>query len=103
MPHEIIPFDTMPWQDKAPGLRVKSVLRGSERIRLVEFGLDFVEPGWCDTGHVGYVVSGRFQVAFEDGIRAFKAGDGLHIPPDTPHRHHATDEVATVFLVETFG
>lgn len=103
MTTEAIPFDTMPWSDKQPHLRVKSVIRGRERFRLVAFGVGYVESGWCETGHVGYVISGSFEIAFEDGVRTFKAGDGLAIPDGLPHRHHATLEAATVFMVERFG
>ena len=103
MTTEAIPVDSMPWDDKQPHLRVKSVIRGRQRFRLVEFGEGYEEPAWCDTGHVGYVVSGAFEVAFEDGIRTFRAGDGLAIPDGMPHRHHRTARTAVVFLMETFG
>ncbi len=103
MTTEAIPFASIPWSDKQPHLRVKSVIRGRQRFRLVRFGLGYVESGWCETGHVGYLIEGEIEIAFEDGIRTFKQGDGLAIPDGVPHRHHATLQEATAFLVERFG
>jgi hypothetical protein len=35
---------------------------GSKQLRLVEFSSEFVEPHWCEKGHIGLVLSGTLEV-----------------------------------------
>ena len=36
-------WDAIAWETPAPGVRTKTVVRGGKKLRLVEFGRDFVE------------------------------------------------------------
>ncbi|MCT8974453.1 MULTISPECIES: hypothetical protein [Microbaculum] len=98
-----IDFDDVAWSEVLPGLRVKAVQEGPRTIRLVEFQGGFVEPGWCEKGHVGFVVSGRLTVEFDSGVEVFEPGQGLFFTPGTGGRHKVRQpdgETAHVFLTE---
>jgi ethanolamine utilization protein EutQ (cupin superfamily) len=98
-----VDFESMPWEQRAAGVRCKACERDGRRLRLAEFTKDFVEPDWCTNGHIGYVLKGRMQLDFRGKIVTFGPGDGLFIPPGTEHSHKArvlTDFVR-VILVES--
>jgi hypothetical protein len=98
----VIDFDDVPWESPMKGVRHKAVQHGSRRLRLVEYGKD-LEPHWCEKGHVGYLLEGRFEIAFDRGVFVFKAGDGIFIPAGTEHRHMGrvlSDVVRVVFVEE---
>jgi len=71
-------------------------------FRLVQFGTEFVEPDWCTRGHAGVVLRGAIDLDVAGTAVTFRAGDGIFIPAGerTRHRHRATLETATLFLVE---
>lgn len=46
-----------------------------------------------------YVLSGTASMEFEDGVVCFGAGQGLHVPPGTPHRFVNRSDADVVFLV----
>jgi ethanolamine utilization protein EutQ (cupin superfamily) len=71
------------------GVRHKVFPFQGRRLRLVEYSSEF-EPHWCERGHVGQILEGRFQIEFIDGTEVFKAGDGVAIPDGPEHRHRAT-------------
>jgi quercetin dioxygenase-like cupin family protein len=98
----LVAFDEIPWQSPSVGARVKAVVRGDKRLRLVEFALDFVEPDWCTKEHVGFVIQGAMEIEIAGRVMGFKAGDGLAIPggDGDRHRHRVTRETTILFLVE---
>jgi len=57
-----VDFDALPWQSSLPGARFKVHRDGAKQLRLVEFTSEFVEPDWCEKGHVGLVVSGALEI-----------------------------------------
>ena len=79
----------MPWESPAAGVRFKAYEQGGRKLRLVEFGREFVETGWCTKGHIGYILEGRMEVNFDGKVVAFGPGDGIFIPADNEHRHKA--------------
>ncbi len=97
-----IDFDLIPWDTTIPGARAKVFTRDGRRLRLVEFTTDFVEPGWCTRGHIGYVLEGELEITFADRTERFARGDGVFIPPgeETKHKARALSEVARLVLVE---
>jgi quercetin dioxygenase-like cupin family protein len=97
-----IAFDTMEWEETAPGARQKAVCQGGTTLRMVEFSREFVEDGWCTNGHVGYVLDGDLDVDFDGSIVRFTAGDGVFIPAGDRHRHKPTavSDVVRLLLVE---
>jgi hypothetical protein len=77
-----IPFDNLPWQTSASGVRFKVQRLGARQLRLLEFTRELDHQDWCETGHVGFVLEGTMAVAFAEGAAiTFHAGDGLCIPP----------------------
>ena len=80
-----IDFDSIPWDTTTPGARAKVFARNGRRLRLVEFTTDFVEPGWCTSGHIGYVLEGELEITFADRTERFARGDGVFIPPGEQH------------------
>ena len=98
----LLSFDGVAWESPAPGLRTKEITRGGKRYRLIEFGSGFVEPDWCRKGHAGVVLHGAFELNIDGTPVTFRAGDGIAIAggEGTRHRHRATLETATLFVVE---
>jgi hypothetical protein len=93
-------FEVLPWESTQPGLRAKVFQQGNRRLRLVEYGRDLA-PHWCETGHYGLVLEGRFEIAFEHGTELFEPGDGVFIPPGREYRHQGrvlTDTVKVMFV-----
>jgi hypothetical protein len=97
-----VDFKNIGWESPIQGVRQKARCVRSERLRLVEYTRE-MEPHWCDRGHVGLILDGRFEIEFEDGTRIFESGDGVFIPAGQAHRHRArvlTDVVRVVFVEE---
>ncbi len=97
-----IDFESESWQVVAPGGRHKAVERAGKRVRLAEFATEFVEPGWCPKGHVGYVLEGRVDLEFEDRVEHFGPGDAFVIRPGGVEKHkaRAVGSTARMLLVE---
>ncbi len=63
------------------------------------------EPGWCETGHSIFILSGRIRYQFDGHTVEAGAGDMLHIPAGPEHRHKPSvvgTDVVTYVLTE-FG
>lgn len=102
MNHIVISFADVPWQRSGPSCRIKEIVRGRQQLRLVEFQKGFEEDGWCEKGHVGYVVEGTLSIEFPDQTVSAKAGDGVWIPAghQTRHRAHVVGDSAQLILFE---
>jgi len=69
-------------------------------LRLVEYTPDLA-PHWCERGHTGYLLEGRLEITFDNGVHVFEPGDGIFIPAGAEHRHMGralTDTVRVVFV-----
>lgn len=82
-------FESIQWTTPMAGVRHKLFPFEGRRLRLVEYSSEF-EPHWCERGHAGQILEGRFQIEFDDGTEIFHAGDGIAIPDGPEHRHRAT-------------
>jgi hypothetical protein len=60
-----IDFDALPWESPARGARFKVFRGGGKKVRVVEFTREFVEPDWCEKGHIGFVLKGELEVDFD--------------------------------------
>lgn len=100
MHHYKIDFDSMPWENPAAGVRFKACEQGGKKLRLVEFGREFVEPDWCTKGHIGYVLEGKMNIDFDGKILTFGPGDGVFIPAGEKHKARILTDSVKVFLVE---
>lgn len=99
-----IGFEEIPFSKNSPHSRSKTFVRGSERVRIVEFSEGFIEPDWCTKGHIGYMLGGAFSIDFNGNMERFEKGDCFLIPKGEEHRHKAIlkkGEKAVVLLIET--
>jgi ribosomal protein S18 acetylase RimI-like enzyme/quercetin dioxygenase-like cupin family protein len=95
-------FDALPWQSTMPGARFKVFGDGRKQMRLVEFTSEFVEPHWCEKGHVGWVLEGELEVDFRGRVVRYAAGSGIFIAagPASAHKARAVTPAVRLFLVE---
>ena len=84
-----IDFESIAWQSPAVGVRFKAYEQGGRKLRLAEFGREFVEPDWCTKGHIGYVLEGQMEIDFDGKVVVFSSGDGIFIPSGEEYRHKA--------------
>lgn len=96
---EHIDFDALPWECPLPGARFKIHREGGKQIRLVEFTSEFVEPHWCEKGHIGYVLEGTLEVAFKDRRVTYPTGSGIWIAAGHAFAHKASALTPVVRLV----
>lgn len=94
-----VDFDVLEWQSSLPGARAKVHRDGSKQIRLVEFTAEFVEPQWCEKGHIGFVLSGTLEIDFRDQTILYPEGSGLFIPAGASSAHKARSVTPVVRLV----
>ena len=85
--HRIV-FSKLDWTIPLPGVRHKIQQIGTQILRLVEYSSE-MKPHWCERGHVGYILEGRFEIELADETLVFAAGDGVYIPGGRSHRHRA--------------
>jgi ethanolamine utilization protein EutQ (cupin superfamily) len=97
-----VDFAALPWEEKAPGVRFKTLIRGNQRLRLVEFTNEFKDRDWCLKAHIGYVLEGELEITFDDAIERLAAGDGIFIAGGEQERHraHVKGTLARLILVE---
>ena len=94
-----IGFNASDWSSPAPGVREKVAVVGKQRLRLVEFTPEFVEEDWCTRGHIGYMLEGELEIAFEDHTIRLREGDGSFVPSGEASRHKATALTAVARLI----
>jgi len=97
-----IDFDSLQWESTLPGARFKSYREGARQIRLLEFSSDFVEPVWCEKGHVGFVLEGTLEVEFNGRVVVYPQSSGIFISagPAAAHKARALTPVVRLVLVE---
>ena len=97
-----VDFDALPWQSSLPGARFKVHRDGAKQLRLVEFTSEFVEPDWCEKGHVGLIVSGALEIDFRGRVISYPEGTGIFIPagPAGAHKARSVTAVTRLVLVE---
>jgi len=70
-----IDFESMEWEVPTEGARFKAYEQDGRKLRLVEFGKEFVEADWCIKEHIGYILEGRMEIDFDGKIIVFGPGD----------------------------
>lgn len=97
-----VDFDKVPWESPLPGARFKSFSRDGKKLRIAEFTREFVEPHWCEKGHIGMVLSGEIEIDFKGEVVRYSEGAGIYIPAGAAHAHKgkAITPVVSLFLVE---
>ena len=94
-----VDFDALAWQTLAPGARAKVHRAQGKQLRLVEFTAEFVEPHWCEKGHVGLVLSGCLEIDFHGRIVRYPEGSGIVIAAGAASAHKARCLTPLVRLV----
>ncbi len=95
-----VDFEALAWENLMPGVRHKAIVEDGRKLRLVEYSKG-MEPHWCSVGHFGHILSGQFEITFDDGVEVFGPGDGVAIPDGERNRHMAkclTDTVTALFV-----
>ena len=100
-----IDFASLSWDGWASGAdvpaRVKLAEAEGQRVRLLELGPGFVEPEWCEKGHIGYVISGQYVTELDGATWTMHAGQGFILPTGTRHRsRNAGSMPAIIFIVD---
>ena len=95
-------FDSLEWQDGIRGARFKAFRSGNKQLRLLEFTSEFVEPDWCEKGHVGFVIQGELEIDFRGQLVKYPEGSGIFIPAglESAHKARSTTPTVLLFLVE---
>ncbi|HET7833930.1 MAG TPA: hypothetical protein VFK88_13290 [Gallionella sp.] len=95
-------FETLEWQNSLPGARFKAYRSGGKQVRLLEFTREFVEPDWCEKGHVGLVIEGELEIDFHGNLVRYPQGAALVIPAGAASGHKARSIAprTQLFLVE---
>jgi quercetin dioxygenase-like cupin family protein len=99
MPTFKVDFESLDWQSPLPGARSKVYRDGPKQLRLVEITSEFVEPQWCEKGHVGFVLSGALEIDFRGQLVSYPEGSGIFIPPGPSGAHKARSVTPLVRLV----
>ena len=96
-----IDFSSLAWESPIEGVRQKAFTDGVKKLRLVEY-TPAMPPHWCEKGHFGCILEGRFEIEFPDGTHVFEQGDGVFIPDGAEHKHRGRvlSEVVRVVFVE---
>ena len=97
-----IDFDALPWESATPGARFKLFHDGGKRLRIVEFTHEFVEPDWCEKGHIGFVLKGELEIDFRGQLVRYPEGSGIFIAagPISGHKARAVTPTVRLFLVD---
>ena len=95
-------FDELEWQSPIHGVRFKAFCSGNKQLRLVEFTSEFVEPDWCEKGHIGLVIQGELEIDFYGSVVRYPQGSGVYIPAGsaTAHKGRSVTPTVLLFLVE---
>jgi quercetin dioxygenase-like cupin family protein len=84
-----VELDAIAWESGATGGRSKTIVRGAQRVRLLELTQGFSEPQWCTHGHAGRVLEGSFTLRTRVGSQPLREGDVFVIEPGDAHAHKA--------------
>ena len=85
----LIDFDALSWDEPVKGVRSKTIVKGNQQLRLVEFSFGFVESDWCIMGHAGNVLEGEFTIDYSGTLERYQAGDIFFIPKGENDKHKA--------------
>jgi quercetin dioxygenase-like cupin family protein len=95
-------FDQLQWQDALHGARFKVYQSDNKQVRLLEFTSEFIEPDWCEKGHIGFVLKGELEIDFHGRLVRYPEGSALFIPSgaESGHKARSIAAVTQLFLVE---
>jgi quercetin dioxygenase-like cupin family protein len=86
-----------------PGVADRETVVGDTRWALVEYSAGSGRSEWCESPHVGFVVTGTLTYSFEDGREplVLGPGDAFELPSAPRHRGaNQHDEPARLFVID---
>jgi quercetin dioxygenase-like cupin family protein len=94
-------FDDLPWEQSIVGLRYKIYKHNNKQLRLIEYTKE-MPLHWCEKGHYGYILDGKFEIEYRDEKVIYQTGDGVFIPEGKKYKHRAKvlSELVKVVFVE---
>ena len=102
---EVVGFDVEPVEHDV-GVRDRERVVGDVRWALVEYEPGAGRKGWCVVPHMGYLIEGELEYAFEDGRMPIHLGpgDGFVLPPSPGHagKNHGS-EPARLFIIDALA
>jgi ethanolamine utilization protein EutQ (cupin superfamily) len=93
-------FSDLDWEEPIDGVRCKIFKQGDKQLRFVEYSRE-MPPHWCEKGHYGYILDGKFEIEYQNGRVVYQTGDGVFIPDGKEHRHRAkvlSESVKVIFV-----
>jgi len=93
-------FDDLPWEQSMEGLRYKIYKYNNKQLRLIEY-TEEMPLHWCEKGHYGYILEGKFEIEYQNEKVIYQTGDGVFIPEGKKHKHRAkvlSDQVKVLFV-----
>lgn len=103
-PH-VVGFDGAPVEHDA-GVHDREHVVDGVRWALVEYAPGAGRAGWCHEPHMGYVISGELEYAFEDGRPPLRlsAGAGFTLPTQPGHAgRNRGSEPARIFIIDALA
>ena len=100
----LIELASQPPVSHDPNVADREQLVEGLRWALVEYAVQAGREEWCETPHVGYVVSGAISYEFEDGRDAIEVstGQGFLLPSSPRHRgRNLGSAPARLFLIDS--
>ena len=96
----IVNFDKLDWEEPLEGIKCKIYKHKDKQIRLVVYSRK-MPLHWCEKGHYGYILDGKFEIEFQNKTVIYQTGDGVFIPEGKKHKHRAkvlTEFVKVIFI-----
>jgi mannose-6-phosphate isomerase-like protein (cupin superfamily) len=93
-------FDDLDWEEPLEGVKCKVLKQSDKQLRLVVYSRE-MPLHWCEKGHYGYILDGRFEIEFQNQKIVCQTGDGVFIPAGNEHKHRAkvlSESVEVIFV-----
>lgn len=94
-------FNDINWEEPLEGVKCKVYKHGDKKLRLVVYSKE-MHLHWCEKGHYGYILDGKFEIEYQNEKVVYQTGDGVFIPDGKEHKHRAKalSEFVKVIFVE---
>ena len=93
-------FKELDWEEPIEGVKCKIFKYGNKQLRLVVYSKEML-PHWCEKGHYGYILDGKFEIEYQNEKILYQTGDGVFIPDGKEHKHRAkvlSEHVKVIFV-----
>ena len=78
-------FDTTPYQEKRPGVRLKATTGINAQLCLIELSAATQTRHVHDNEQIGYILSGKVTLTIGSFAETLCPGDGYRVPPNVEH------------------